>query len=180
MMEGKTKMIKGLIYDDKDMAKICTVKTVKLIDRVCDEGTDGIEDEFFSECPNLDEFKASMYIEALINRNSDNTERNLIIPTYLIGSDELREDLERMDIGEDVLHGFIDSRVNKYADQSEKRYICIGKFNDETGEVVASERFDNISDAIKYVTEAYENNEIGEETLSYGIKSILEYADDIK
>ena len=119
------KLIRGVIYDNPVEVETRTVETAECLTALSNCIGDAYEDKHACRrCnPTRDEFVASATLYGLINPITG--DRNMIIPASLV-DDRLYSDLERIDIGENLVHEFVEATYRKHED--EDKFLCkVGK-----------------------------------------------------
>lgn len=107
------KLIRGVVYDNPVEVESRAVETAECLTALAG----CIGEAYTPKCiPTRDEYVASATLWGLIHPITG--DRNMIIPTSLV-NDELCSVLERVDIGETLVHDFIQATYRKHEDEDE-------------------------------------------------------------
>ena len=105
------RLVRGVIYDNPADVETRAVETAECLTALV--GVIG-DDYTPKHIPTRDEYVASATLWGLVNPITG--DRNMIIPSSLV-DDRLYSDLERIDIGETLVHDFIQATYRKHEDE---------------------------------------------------------------
>jgi hypothetical protein len=149
------KLIRGVIYDNPNLVEeeaFVTADSLSFMVENMDIIDKNIMPKFTSGLPNRDEYLVSMCIRQIIDPIGGNNvnDRNMIIPTNLV-DDRLYEDLKKIDIGEEVLHTFIDLRKDEFCKRNDIEPSVTVEFKDTKGNLITEVEFDSKEEAIETI-----------------------------
>ena len=126
------KLIRGVIYDNPNAVEERTRETAECLTLLADHGTEYYESEFADyDIPNRDEYITSLILAGLVSPITG--DENMIIPSSLV-DDRLYKDLKKIDIGENLVHEFIEATHKKHFNEekfTENVGSYAGKFYEE-------------------------------------------------
>lgn len=127
------KLVRGVIYDNPVEVERRAVETAECLTALAD----CVGEAYTPKCiPSRDEYVASATLWGLINPITG--DRNMIIPASLV-DDRLYSVLERVDIGETLVHDFIEATYRKREDEDE----FFSKVGETEGKYAPTEYWDS-------------------------------------
>lgn len=160
------KFIKGIIYDNPIQKNGCINDAIGILNGITDLGETAYNEISWNEdeyIPSKNEFLISLSISAMLT-SSTHGERNLLIPSEMLDNN-LYERLSKIDIGDKILHGYIDDRISnatqcsKLIETNKSQDIVVDQI-DENGSLFKTVKFDNKEDVRHWIMDKHSNGQI--------------------